>query len=104
MAHVQLKTKFFANLKPVGSGQKTHSVILEHSNVFVSGSICGGSAPLVSLPFLRRFQRRRGTNRARHYLRHSGPSMLKRGAIMTWQRRDALPLLHGNYRDTEGGM
>lgn len=93
-----------ATLKPVSSGRKTHCIILEHSNAFLSGSICGWSVPLVSLPFICRFQRRRGTNRPRHYLKHSGPSMLNRGAIMTREKRDALLLVPGNYRDMAAGM
>lgn len=88
----------------MGSGRKAHSVIFERSNAFLSVSVCGGSSPLVSRSFLCHSKRRQGTNRTRHYLHHLGPSVLIQGAIMTWQRQDTLPLLPGNYRDTEGGM
>lgn len=94
----------FCHRKASGFRPKTHCIILEHSNAFLSGSICGWSVPLVSLPFICRFQRRRGTNRPRHYLQHLGPCMLNWGAIMTWGKRDALLLVPGNYRDMAGGM
>lgn len=49
LPRVQVKMQCFTTLKPVSLRQKTHSLILEYSNAFLSGSICGGSAPLVSL-------------------------------------------------------
>lgn len=67
-------------------------------NAFTIVWISGWSAPSSVCQVLCDFPRLQATNRTRYYLHHSDPIMLNHRDIMTRQSKDALPLLHGNYR------
>lgn len=95
----------FCHSKATGFGAKdTQHQFGILRNAFLSGSICGGSAPLVSLPMSASLLKTAGYTTEQDIT--SGIQAPSRclGSVMTRQRREALLLLLGNYREAEGEL
>lgn len=88
---------------PPGADRHTAS-FRRPPNAFLSASICGWSAPLVSLPFICRFQRQRQHKQTKTLqpVLADAPKLRRKITLRRSERQSCWP--HSTYRDMTAGV